>query len=311
MSHNASARVHVCRQSAAITLAAGEIEATFLPELGMLGVSLRWRGNEFLSLHGGLAGYRAGHTTGIPLLYPWANRLSQQSYTWDGIEVDLEGLPIHTDPAGLPMHGTLAARPEWEVLELTAKGTMARLRVRFPFDKFADLLASFPFAHHLEIEIALEHTLSITTTIYPTGTRRVPVAFGWHPYFRLPRCRHPSIQISLPERYHLPLTIDGTPTDEEIYQEAETISLAERSFDDLYRLNENPEITLSGGGNRLSLLLKEGYRHLQVYTPSNQRRVVCLEPMTAATNSLVSGNCQAVPPGERFSARFIIACQSL
>ena len=84
---------------AGLTVSSGALLATFLPELGMLGASLRHRGEELLALPGGLDGYRAGEVTGLPLLAPWANRLGERRYEVEGVVVDLEGLsPPHRRP---------------------------------------------------------------------------------------------------------------------------------------------------------------------------------------------------------------------
>src|SRR5215468_7104769 len=67
------------------------VEATFAPRLGMIGCSLRHRGAELLGQRGGLAKYAAsGSTMGIPLLHPWANRLSGFSYTVGDRTVQLD-----------------------------------------------------------------------------------------------------------------------------------------------------------------------------------------------------------------------------
>ena len=59
------------------TLVAGNIEAVFLPEQGMLGASLRHRGAEILGRMDDLeAAYANGSSAGIPLLHPWSNRLA-------------------------------------------------------------------------------------------------------------------------------------------------------------------------------------------------------------------------------------------
>ena len=53
------------------------LEATFVPGAGMLCCSLRHRGEELLAQNDGVDAYaRQGKTMGIPLLYPWANRLA-------------------------------------------------------------------------------------------------------------------------------------------------------------------------------------------------------------------------------------------
>jgi hypothetical protein len=69
------------RGEPALELAVGELTATFLPALGMTGVSLTYRGHQQLALPGGLDALRKGSTQGIPLLAPWANRLAAWRYT--------------------------------------------------------------------------------------------------------------------------------------------------------------------------------------------------------------------------------------
>src|SRR4029450_6388230 len=102
---------------AGVTISSGPLDATFLPQLGMLGSSLRHRGEDLLALPGGLDGYRRGNVAGLPLLAPWANRLGARRYEVDGVLVDLEGLVLHTDEQGLPIHGPRSAQPGWEGVE--------------------------------------------------------------------------------------------------------------------------------------------------------------------------------------------------
>ncbi len=174
-----------------MTLSSGVLDATFLPELGMLGSSLRHRGDELLALPGGLDGYRAGNVTGLPLLAPWANRLGARRYEVEGVVVDLEGLDLHTDGHGLPIHGTMSARPGWEVIAVDGRS----LASRFDFGAHPELLASFPFPHEIRIDVAVDATtLTVATTLTPTTGLAVPVAFGYHPYLSPSRCetrRHP------------------------------------------------------------------------------------------------------------------------
>ncbi|EUA22957.1 hypothetical protein I552_7448 [Mycobacterium xenopi 3993] len=52
------------------------VVARYAPSAGMIGISLTDSGVELLGQRGGLDAYlAAGKTMGIPLLYPWANRL--------------------------------------------------------------------------------------------------------------------------------------------------------------------------------------------------------------------------------------------
>ena len=56
----------------------------------------------------------------------------------------------------------------------------------------------------------------------------------------------------------------------------------------------------------MSVQYGAGYRYAQVLAPPGAS-FVCLEPMTAPTNALVTGECLAVAPGETFTARFGIS----
>jgi galactose mutarotase-like enzyme len=76
-------------------------------------------------------------------------------------------------------------------------------------------------------------------------------------------------------------------------------------FDDLFELVGAGTLAIEGAGRRLNVDYGAGYRFAQVFTPPG-RNAVCLEPVTAPTNALVTGACPLVRPGETFSARFRI-----
>ena len=149
-------RVGVVDGETAVNLAAGELEATFLPGLGLLGTSLRHRGEELLALPGGVDGYRNRNVTGLPILAPWANRLPSWRYRAAGVEVDLDGLDLATDPAGLPIHGTLTAHRGWRLERLAAETGRAMLEAAFDYAAWPELQAAFPFPHRLTVAAAVQ-----------------------------------------------------------------------------------------------------------------------------------------------------------
>ena len=302
-SHDSSAAVRRSRGEAAVVLAAGDYTAVFLPDLGMLGASLTWRGTELLSLHGGLAAYRRRSSTGIPLLAPWANRLSKTKFRVAGVDVDLRLLPIKLDPNGLPMHGTMTARRGWEVVRLEPGRLVARFDYSTP-----ELLAAFPFPHELEVEARLsENGLRVTTALRPTGRRRVPVSFGWHPYFKAPG-RRDRWSLRVPAREHLGLDPKGIPNGRSTPEPAGTVSLGDRALDDLYALGRDRRFVLSGGGRAIEVRFDDGYPFAQLFAPPG-KRFVAIEPMTAPTDALVTRTCPFVKPKERFTAGFSVSAR--
>jgi aldose 1-epimerase len=290
-----------------ITITTAGLEATFHPELGMVGTSVRWEGNEFLALlPGGLQTYREGHQTGLPLLAPWANRLGGHRYRVGDVDVDvdLSGLELHADGNGLPIHGTMTAASGWQVTARDADHVRAR------FDYGADrpeLLAAFPFPHVLELEARIcGGALVVTTILRPTTDRAVPVAFGYHPYLRLPVSDRETWRLRLPEREHLALDDRGLPTGSSVPEPAEDAPIGNRTFDDLYALGADRELALESDEHRLAVRYEQGYPYAQVFVPAGQQ-VVALEPMTAPTNALGSGSAPLVAPGDSFTARFSIS----
>jgi galactose mutarotase-like enzyme len=296
----------------AATLAAGELEAIFLPGLGLLGTSLRHRGEELLALPGGVEGYRDRHVTGLPLLAPWANRLPGWRYRAAGVEVSLEGLDLATDPAGLPIHGTLTAHRGWRLERLAAEADRAVLAAGFDYGAWPELLAAFPFPHRLTVTATLRGaSLVVTTTLAATGRRPVPVAFGWHPYLRLPGAPRAAWRLLLPRRTHLALDDRGLPTGKSADEPAEADPVGERTYDDLYALEDDPDgrrLGLEAAGRRLLVGYGDGYDHAQVFAPPGAE-FVCLEPMTGPTAALAAGTTPLVAPGDTFAARFTVTVE--
>ncbi|HEV8653032.1 MAG TPA: aldose 1-epimerase [Actinomycetes bacterium] len=305
----ALARVHSWQGTAAVTLAAGDLSATFLPELGMLGASLTLRGEELLALPGGLEGYRQGHVTGLPLLAPWANRLSTRHYRAAGVDVDLDGVELHTDPGGLPIHGTVTAHPGWHVTRLDTSGSRAVMAARLDYGAWPELLTAFPFPHAIEVEAGVDGTaLTVTTTLRPSSDQAVPVAFGWHPYLRLPTGPRDGWRLVLPDREHLELDARGIPTGASTAEPAEQEPIAERTFDDLYAIAGDRAVGLEAEGWRLGVRFEQGYPYAQVFVPPGAE-FACLEPMTAPTDALTADACPLADPGAVFTTRFSITAE--
>ena len=284
-------------------LTAGELEATFVPEVGMVGSSLRHRGEELLAQRGGLEKYREeGSSFGIPLLHPWANRLDGMRY--GQVELDPERSPIRLDENGLPIHGLLSASPHWDVIE---EGD-AFLTARLAFDR-PELLAGFPYPHELRMAVTLsDSTLGIETTLRPTGVVAVPVSFGYHPYLTLPGVAREDFLVEMPVSQQAVLDARGIPTGASDPVALEPGPLGPQTFDDLFPdIASGDTFALEGGGRRIEVIFEAGYPYAQVFAPEGSD-FICFEPMTAPTNSLVSGDgLRRVEPGAEFSARFSIA----
>ena len=283
-----------------------DLRATFVPSAGMVCCSLRHCGEELLAERDGVRAYaERGSTMGIPLLHPWANRLSGFTYGAPPLVVELaRGCPLITlDDNGLPIHGVVPRQIPWEVCEHEAD----QLRARMRWDRPA-LLAIFPFPHTLEFEAFMaDATLTIETTLRASSQLAVPVSFGYHPYFTVPGADRGGWQIDLPAMRSLVLDAQMIPTGSSEPIDYPRFELGGSSWDHAFAEVARPRFAVSAARRRIELEFLEGYAYAQVFSPSDES-FICFEPMTAQTNALVSGiDLPIVAPGEEHRATFRIS----
>jgi aldose 1-epimerase len=285
-------------------LTAGELEAVFLPGRGMLGVSLRYRGEELLRRLENLdAAAAKGSTAGIPLLYPWANRLAGAGYRASGHEVSFDPASslLHCDDHGRPIHGVKWALLNWHVISSPTDQLVARL------DWTRDeLLAVFPFRHAVEMKAALAPS-ELLIEVKVKAQDALPVSFGFHPYFGIAGVPRAEWRLELPVMSRIVLDNLGIPTGEEENFDQFDGLLGELEFDAGFRVMEQrPRFVLSGAGRRISVEFLENFPYAQVFAPKG-KEFVALEPMTAPTNALLSGQgLRVMEPGREFRAAFRI-----
>jgi aldose 1-epimerase len=301
---------NLLKDPSARALVAGDLEAIFLPGHGMLGASLRHRGVEMLRRVEDLeATATKGSTAGIPLLHPWANRLAAIRYRAAGQEVNLDPSSplLHLDLGGLPMHGVPWSLLAWEVTEARQDFIAARL------DWFrSDLLAVFPFHHHLEMAATMRSDgLTIETTLIAGADTPVPVSFGFHPYFGLAELPRAQWRLELPAMRKLLLDPHAIPTGTDEPFDGFKAELGNNSFDDGFALMEEQAwFSVAGGGRRITVEFVAGYPYVQVYAPKD-KDYIALEPMTAPTSALTSGRgLRLVQPGGQFRGVFRISVES-
>src|SRR6185503_13108015 len=129
-----------------LELVSGDLVADYAPTANMVACSLRHRGEQLLGLRGGLDAYVGqGKTFGVPLLYPWANRLGDWRYAAAGraVALDRDAGLVRPDEHDLPIHGVLARALSWEVVDRELDSLSAGL----DWGARPELMDVFPFAH--------------------------------------------------------------------------------------------------------------------------------------------------------------------
>lgn len=288
----------------ATRITAGETQAVFLPGHGMLGISLRYQGIEYLRRNEELKIFaEKNRTAGIPFLFPWANRLAgfQYEVAGRGVTLSPHSPVLRYDDNGLPMHGMMWPHLAWSIEDAAADTLTASLDWSHP-----KCLVVFPYPCRLTMTATVAPaSLTIETELAATSNIAVPVSFGFHPYVGLPGVPRQEWRVHLPPMRHLALDDRKIPTGVTEPFGGLDAPLGEKDFDDGFALlGESATLSVATGSHRISVDLLDGYPYTQVYAPHG-KDYLAFEPMTAPANALMSGKgLRLVPPGDTFRAKF-------
>jgi len=130
------------------------------------------------------------------LMVPFANRIADARYLYDGVEHDLQpGVP---DAGRAARHGFVRG-VDFQLQALRADEDGAE--VEFATAIAADTHPGYPFAIALVIRYRLDaRGLHLEATMRNAGDRSAPCFFGWHPYFRLGDTPLASWELQVPAR---------------------------------------------------------------------------------------------------------------
>jgi aldose 1-epimerase len=149
--------------------------------------------------------------------------------------------------------------------------------------------------------------LEIQTTVFADSGSPVPISFGFHPYFGLPGIPRAEWTLNAPAMRKLALDARGIPTGQETLSPPLTTRLGDTGYDDGFALlGGQPTFSIAGNGYSIAIEFKSGFAFTQIFAPKD-KEFVAIEPMTAATNALCSGDgLRVIAPGEQFVAFFQI-----
>ena len=192
---------------------ASDVEVSILPAIGNMAYEMKVKGRNILwfPFESVEAFQAAPSLCGVPFLGPWANRINGNTYYVNGrryrLNPDLGNL--RRDGNGLPIHGLLNFSPLWRVVEQSESDVSSRIE----FWRHPELMAQFPFAHNLTMTYRLSGgELEVETVVENVGIEPMPVAVGYHPYFRLHDAPRDGWKAHLAAEGHVALNRRLTPT---------------------------------------------------------------------------------------------------
>lgn len=122
--------------------------------------------------------------SGIPILFPFPNRIRAGRFSWQGRDYQL---PLNDSTGRNPIHGFVCRRP-WRIVAQGGGENEAWLTAEFHAQRDAPETRSlWPADYLLTITYRLR-AASLTIEARVENPDRVPLPFGlgYHPYFRIP-----------------------------------------------------------------------------------------------------------------------------
>ena len=257
---------------------------------------------------------------GNPFLAPWANRLDREGFYANGknyvFNPNLKN--YRGDQNKHPIHGLISYSPDWEVLEVNADKASAWAVSRFEFWRFPDLMAQFPFAHTIEMTYRLKDgVLEVRTAIFNQSKEKMPLAVGYHPYFRLPDTKRDDWKVHVAAKDHVELSPALIPTGERKPSTlSDPVPLASTQLDDVFTnlvrgADGKAEFWVDDGTRRISVIYGPTYDVAVIYAPKG-RDFVCFEPMTGVTNAFNLAHegkypeLRSIPPAGKWAESYWI-----
>ena len=233
----------------------------------------------------------------MPFLGPWANRIAGDAYWANGKHYLLNGElgNLRRDGNKNPIHGLLNFSHEWKLVEAAADANSAHSVSRLEYWRYPDLMAQFPFPHTLTMTYRLrDGHVEVETAIENHGTDPMPVAIGYHPYFRLHDTPRDQWHVHFAARDHMTLNAQLIPTGEHKPVEFEDPhALVGTQLDDVFGdlvrdPDERARFWVEGGRERLTVSYGPHYTIAVIYAPRGQG-YICFEPMAAHHQRLQPG----------------------
>lgn len=270
---------------------------------------------------------------GIPLLWPYANRLDEQAFYANGQKYSFDTGLGNTGRGAVPIHGYVMNAKEWQLVEAKADASGAWVTGRLDFYKHPRYMKQFPFAHTVTVTYRVaDGMVEVRTRLDNMSAEPMPVTIGYHPYFHLSDSARSEWRVSLGAKTHWLLDNRKIPTGQtqpitSFLTDPKSIP-ADMSLDDVFTDFETDAqgrsvVTLKGRTQQLDVLLGPKYKTVLLYVPPTPtggrgggpgaappRDSVAIEPMAAVSNAMnmahhgLYKDLQSVEPGGTWEESF-------
>lgn len=250
---------------------------------------------------------------GIPLLFPFPNRIRKGQFAWNGKNWQIPVDQVPNDGAGHAIHGFCLDRP-WRIIQQSAETVTGEFRLsreapdRFPW---------WPGDPQIRVQYSMQGAaLLAEITVSNPGDEAFPWGFGTHGYFRVPltsasRAADCTVFAPCQQLWELESCL---PTGQRL-PVPDDINLADSPYFDTLKVDtvftgvelEGQHLVCRILDERAGLLMEQrchaDFREIVAFTPPWSRSI-CLEPYTCVTDAInlqhqgINAGLQVLQPGQ-------------
>jgi aldose 1-epimerase len=238
---------------------------------------------------------RSPGRNGVPVLFPYPNRVKLGKFTFQGKNYEL---PINNGPNAI--HGFAIDAP-WQVVNTSTEGGEASITGKYQISTSTpSMLAHWPTDAVLQIRYGLSgRRLTMAVTVTNPTADDLPYGFGVHPYFRCPFSPDGDLaqtRVILPASQYWALnefipTGEKRPVDDHLdFRKGQAMKglklddvLTGLAFEGGRCICRLVDQTLKA---EFQLSFDRNIRELVVYTPPGSPNVISLEPYTQTTDAI-------------------------
>jgi aldose 1-epimerase len=237
--------------------------------------------------------------SGIPILFPFPNRIHDGRFTWSGKQYQL---PLNDGPQRNAIHGFVVSRP-WRVVDSGKNEASAWVMGAFQRSVDApDISGLWPADYEIRVTYRLgSASLRIEAEVHNPDTVPLPFGLGYHPYFRMPfvpgiAANDCTVQMRASSLWQLAESLPtGQKSPPDVARDLnQPRRFTELNLDDVYTdldfAPRSPDGLIEHGAIHcgewtLRLFSSMAFREMVLYTPGH-RQAICLEPYTCATDAV-------------------------
>ncbi|WP_299551461.1 aldose 1-epimerase [Seonamhaeicola sp.] len=209
------------------------------------------------------------------ILFPFANRIKDGKYAFNGKEFQFEANQKEENNA---LHG-LVYNKTFEVINSKADAGSASVTLEY---NETNESIGFPYTYAIRLEYSFsKEDFELKVTVKNTDSKAFPFTLGWHPYFLSDHLYDSMLQLDSTQKVVLGdrnITTGISETDT-----TEAIKIRGQQLDDCWILNSD-EVVFRTPKYDLKFNATGDNNFLQVYTPPKDN-TIAIEPTTGVSDS--------------------------